>query len=572
MALPVVSALLLTAAFPPFNLSYLAWFALVPMGWAMTRKSCVAELYIGAFVGGLVFHLAALDWMRTSYGGSGLSGGRAMSWFVSALVAAFTWQLALLLGRRLRWRTNWPVALCLPLVWVASEFVRKYLYLLPAESTFPWLQLGTTQVGSNPSDAGGGYVVQVADIGGVWAVTAVVAMVNGFWIDLVEAISRRRERPQVVRRFVATAALCATTLVACFAYGGWRLSQDGILQGPVVCLMPPEVAIDYGDETRGPTLLAGHTSRIEPVSSRTSTSEQPEIPETTPRPQLLLWSEMAFATRLGAGVQMNDESEGFDTATRLASRHSAGTPLSGDLSVPALEAFAEKTGATLALGCGRYDRGGDSEDAEYNSVAIVDPARGFVGFYDKLCLVPFIEFTPSPKVPFIAPSVRTFERGTAHPVFDLPSSDDSAASQFAATICYDTCFPNPHRQFMNRSIESQPDFFVASSCETADQTLALQQSIFALARFRAIECRRAVVRNVENGYSGLIDGSGRVIASPDELTIKEPYTLPPVPIDRRMSLYVLLGDWLPISACLVVTAGVLLPRRRVRNESGQNFT
>jgi apolipoprotein N-acyltransferase len=115
----------------------------------------------------------------------------------------------------------------------------------------------------------------------------------------------------------------------------------------------------------------------------------------------------------------------------------------------------------------------------------------------------------------------------------------------------------------------------------------------AICRFRAVECRRSMVRAVNMGISAVIDGNGRVLAPTathvvgDKIPVWEinqadgPAELPPgrwsefkklagvlaadVPIDTRTSLYTRWGDWLPASCWLVVALGLFLPIRRRAN-------
>src|SRR5205823_1579243 len=87
--------------------------------------------------------------------------------------------LALWLLRRLDRRTGWPLTLTVPLVWTALEFVRSNF-----AGGFAWYLLGYTQHDALP-------VIQVVDLGGVAAVTFLVAAVNGL---IAEAILRRQDR------------------------------------------------------------------------------------------------------------------------------------------------------------------------------------------------------------------------------------------------------------------------------------------------------------------------------------------------------------------------------------------
>ena len=114
MALPVATGLLLAAAFPPLDWHWLAWIALVPLAFALAQPRDWVELYLGAYLGGLTFQLLSLDWIRTAYGGDGLSGPRATQWIAQGLGLALFWPLAVWLGRRLVRRASLPMAIALP--------------------------------------------------------------------------------------------------------------------------------------------------------------------------------------------------------------------------------------------------------------------------------------------------------------------------------------------------------------------------------------------------------------------------------------------------------------------------
>ncbi len=92
-----------------------------------------------------------------------------------------------------------------------------------------------------------------------------------------------------------------------------------------------------------------------------------------------------------------------------------------------------------------------------------------------------------------------------------------------------------------------------------------------MTRFRAIEMRRAIVRNVEGGYSGIIDSCGRLIAAPQEIDFKEPVVLGAVPIDERRSAYYRYGDWLPLGCAGATMLGIVSPVFRRKRERGGDF-
>ncbi len=220
------SSLLFTLAITAPGFQPLAWVALLPFAFALRQRQASFELYLGAFCGGLFLHLVAFDWIRTSYGGQGMSGPKAMSWLWHGLLWSPVWPLTLWYGRGCSRKL--PMTIALPAIWVASEFLRYQLGWLFLWTPFPWVQLGASQAAFTA-------LIQVADLAGVWAVSFLVAMTSGAIHDLMHAKW-------------SGAALCTALILADWCYGAWRLAQIASSPGPIVCLMPesplPSGAID----------------------------------------------------------------------------------------------------------------------------------------------------------------------------------------------------------------------------------------------------------------------------------------------------------------------------------------
>src|SRR6185436_18077696 len=101
---------------------------------------------------------------------------------------------------------RWPgVALLLaPFVWVAAEWGRGHLF-----GGFPWGLLGYTQYAQLPA-------IQIAELGGVYAVSFVVLAVNA-------AVAGTVVLPW--RRALAGLALGGVLLGATLGFGIWRLRE-----------------------------------------------------------------------------------------------------------------------------------------------------------------------------------------------------------------------------------------------------------------------------------------------------------------------------------------------------------
>ena len=99
-----------------------------------------------------------------------------------------------------------------------------------------------------------------------------------------------------------------------------------------------------------------------------------------------------------------------------------------------------------------------------------------------------------------------------------------AGHQFGVLICYEDTDPSLARRYLDTTEDGTPvDFLVNMSNDGWFDGSAEHEEHLAVSRFRAIECRRAMVRSVNMGVSAVIDGNGRVL-QPKQF----PDTSPPV--------------------------------------------
>jgi apolipoprotein N-acyltransferase len=277
------------------------------------------------------------------------------------------------------------------------------------------------------------------------------------------------------KRHWKPAACCAAALALVAAYGSWRLHQVPSGGHLTACLMP----CDEFPSTAG------------------------RVPDHVRDADVLLWPESA----LGDRHQIPENSI-----------------------IESLERLATWSGAWVVIGIERRSAG-----QMRNSVAVVAPHRGFQGYYDKTCLVPWGEFNPPLFAALAPPLKREFVPGTAWPIFIC------AGARLAPLICNDVCFSRQLRRY------DSPDVFVVSSCEDADATRALQTYVQQIARLRAIEFRRLIIRNAKGGICGAISGDGRVISSSQDAIGAgrngQPIRLDNLPLDNRLAPYRTFGDW-----------------------------
>jgi apolipoprotein N-acyltransferase len=142
--------------------------------------------------------------------------------------------------------------------------------------------------------------------------------------------------------------------------------------------------------------------------------------------------------------------------------------------------------------------------------------------------------------------VGGFHKGNKYAVGQLPGEH-----AFGVFICYEAIYPNEVRRFAANGAQlllniSNDGWFGRSAA--AEQHLHM-------ARVRAVENRRWIVRSTNNGYTVSIDPYGRIIAPlpPDVRAAAD------LPYDFRTdeTIYTRFGDWFAW-LCFIVSAILLL--------------
>jgi apolipoprotein N-acyltransferase len=521
---PILGGILFGCCFLPAPAHWLVWICLVPIAAAISARRHIVATYVGMYCAGLLFNLITTDWIRTLEGGTGMLGRSAPDWLIQAQLLALFWPLALFLGRLLVGNWALPMSLALPAAWTVHEFLLRRLWALIDATGWHIYLLGYAMVDHH-------YMSQIADLGGVSALSFVGACSSGAIWDLA-SLYRSPAGDQSRRPSYVGATFAASILLASLGYGVWALHRSSPSEGPTVWLMPDRLL-------------------QEPLA------ELPWRPDTPGAPDILLWSELSYHGPAVHSARVSEEGQTGDSP--------ANVPVDprSIKSEESLVALCRSFDVPLVVGYTRSERD-DSGQKSYNSAAFVDPRNGLQGSYDKVGLVPWTEFTP-----WNGLSTRKgaqFDHGTAYPVFTLRSSNGQGSYRFAVAICYDVAFPSVFRRFM-QAADGPPDFFLVCSSERSDKTGRMSRCALAMARVRAIECRRAIARNVHLGHSGTIDSCGELHEASLPSLIQSPTSLGAIPLDQRSTLSVLCGDWIPsaiIGLVLIAFAAKAVARRASR--------
>jgi apolipoprotein N-acyltransferase len=170
-------------------------------------------------------------------------------------------------------------------------------------------------------------------------------------------------------------------------------------------------------------------------------------------------------------------------------------------------AQAEK--APVVIGAIGMDYHPEAGWNEFNSAIVMSPTGARVGRYDKIHLVPFGEYVPFSRFLFFARKltgkVSKFNRGEDRKVFRL-ATQNGASHRYGVFICYEAVFADEVREFAQLGAEVLVN--ISDDGWYGDTSAPWQH--LNMARMRAIENRRWILRDTNNGVTAAIDPFGRV--------------------------------------------------------------
>lgn len=219
--------------------------------------------------------------------------------------------------------------------------------------------------------------------------------------------------------------------------------------------------------------------------------------------------------------------------------------------------IARESGNYFLVGIVDWKRNAQGVWEASNSSTLLDPSGGRVFTYDKIHLVPFGEYVPLRQwIKFagrLTADIADFTPGTEYRVGQLPGG------RFGVFICYEAIFPDEIRRFA----KGGADLLINVSNDGWFGRSAAPEQHLMMSRVRAVESRRWMLRDTNNGFTVVVDPYGRIVAS-----------LPPdtrgqldAPYDFRsdLTLYARFGDWfawLCVLTSLVLIAICLMMQKR----------
>jgi len=176
----------------------------------------------------------------------------------------------------------------------------------------------------------------------------------------------------------------------------------------------------------------------------------------------------------------------------------------------AMQSIAIATQAPLVVGgIGADFSQQENASRDYNSAFVVEADGKMVGRYDKIHLVPFGEYIPFQDLLKFAHKltgrVSSFTRGSEHRVFQL-DTQSGGRHRYGVFICYEAVFADEVRELARNGAEVLVN--ISDDGWYGDTSAPWQH--FNMARMRAVENRRWLLRDTNNGVTAAIDPYGRV--------------------------------------------------------------
>ncbi|HEY2108526.1 MAG TPA: apolipoprotein N-acyltransferase [Candidatus Acidoferrales bacterium] len=474
------SGIALALSFPNYNLPWLAWISIGMLVLAsIGAPPREAPLY--GFLHAFVFYPICLPWIATVMKQYGNVPPLLSVGILSlfGIAGGIIWSTFSMSVAFVARRKGVALACVLaPFFWVTLEFARTHIPYIG----FPW---NLTGYAASDSLA----LLQLTTVTGIWGLSFLVAAYGSF---LAYAVLVRKSQ-------VWKSALVVTMALLFIAIGGSYLVPTA-----------PAHHVAHLIQTNFPQSEQYPSDWMQIHAVELDQLAQISIDAAKKNPGLIVWPEVP------APFSMQDPS--------FASR---------------MVRIAKESGNEFLVGVVDWKKNasGNPRDqwSAYNSAVLLDASGRRTYSYNKIHLVPFGEYVPLREwLTFagrLTADISDFTPGVEYAV-------GHADRPFGTFICYEAIFPNEIRRFAANGAELliniSNDGWFGRSAAPAQHLM--------MSRVRAVESRRWMLRDTNNGYTVSVDPYGRIVARlPTDIRgeLEAPY-------DFRSNItpYVRFGDWL----------------------------
>ena len=513
----ILSGILQVLIFPSPSLYFLCWIALAPLIIAVLRArdqdavqllaeggssylapASLRQGFLLGYVSGIVWYLGSCYWVYHAmhyYGGLGAFTSALLLVLFALYLALYHGLFGVLLAISARKRQGYSLRAL-----VLAPFLWVAVELARTYITgFPWDLLGTAQVNNVP-------LARIATFTGVYGLSFEIALVNAAFA--AAALVARRQRATML-----IAAFCASVGLQVWQLVPMQVAPPDHYATLVQQNLPMQDV--RWDEQKEKDVLADLEKFS--VAPKNATAQNPGVIVWPESPAPFFVTDYHFR---GTMMQIAHQTNSYVIAGSLGIENTGREDVQPDL---------------------------------FNSAALITPDGRWTARYDKNHLVPFGEYIPFQGMLSFAKSltheVGTFKAGHTRKLLDV------GKYQFGTFICYESIFPNEVRQFADEGA----DLFVNISDDGWYGNSGAPGQHLNMARMRAIENQRWLLRATNTGITASIDPFGRVVVSAPRNV--RAYMEAPYGYVSEKTFYTEHGDWFPL-ACVIISILALIVRQR----------
>ncbi|MDR0410541.1 MAG: apolipoprotein N-acyltransferase [Treponema sp.] len=506
----LLGAVLFALSFPNFisagGFPFFAWFALIPVFWLIARSSIKMCVFWGALYGLSAYSLFNY-WLTTFHPLAGVIVGVVYLVYFAVLFPLL--KAAVVMFPKHGYFLQW-------VLWMCFEYVRTLGFLGYSYGVIGYSQWNVLSV------------IQIADVFGVWGVSALVVFPS-VWLAAGSWGTRLCPSPQqglhlYVRRSIETMRT-SSLLTRFFPFALWLATL-------VVTLVYGFIAqADYTDAKHVRVSMIQQND--DPwiggiVQYRKNFEKLKRLSDTAlaQKPDMVVWSETAFVPRIYWHKTYRDDEASW-------------------LLVKDLLDYLQSKDVPFVIGNDDARREPDKNPSvveqyrvDYNGVLVFQKGE-IVDQYRKVHLVPLTEYFPYRKqLPFVynileKADTHFWEKGDKLTVFNVNGV------KFSTPICFEDTFGYLSREFTQNGAE----LIVNLTNDAWAKSLPAQMQHLSMAVFRSVENRRSMTRATASGQTCAIDPNGRILAMAEPFT--EAQITTSVPLSSEISFYTRHGDWLP---------------------------
>ncbi len=447
--LVVISSILFIFSFPLLEIEWLIWFAIVPWLIAMEGRSKL-EGFLLSFLwailvsSGLAYWVAMVDLLSLVI---------AVLIVVAPFFGLFGFTCVLskpFLGRYLGIKR----VVFLSLLWLIIEYLRTNFMSLG----FHWGTLGFVLYRKLP-------FIQIAKIGGVYAVSFLIFLINIVIADFIMVLFKREN----ILKNTAKVMACILLVFGWYWLGKRSIDKEASLprEKIKIGIIQANIGIPEKWDASKRDLIVERHIRLSKLAAREG-------------PLMIVWPETSVPAFL---LHHPDLLNSISNA-------------------------AKELGTYLLVGCPRK-REEKGRTRYYNSTLLISPEGDIQEEYDKIRLVPFAEYNPMGDR-FDIFNVANSPIGN---IEYLPGREDTiyniSSRRFGTVICFEITFASFIRQFVLKGA----DFIVNPTNESWFGKSSAAYQHVAMSVFRAVENRISIIRVANTGISCFIDSSGEIKGS-----------------------------------------------------------